>query len=271
MESTTMKKLALLAALSLSINSYAHDNNNECSYKLLAGVTVSPNTVEVFDNEQTFYKISSVGDITINGHIIDLSDTQRQQAQVYANLLRQAVPQNIELANEAIALASSASSVVLAEVFGDDSVIGGAVDEAIKAAEYRISQHFIVEGDEYTISPNSIKAIEEAFDREFSQQLEQSIEQSIENGDFFDSLGNVFSFVGSALLFGDGDFEQRIEAAMEKKAEKMAAKIEGSAMQLEGLASQVCSNMTKLDGLESQLKESIKVLPKIDLIDQEQI
>ncbi len=265
-----MKKLALLAALSLSINSYAHDNNNECNYKLLAGVAVNLNTVEVFDNEQTFYQISSLGDITINGHVINLSDAQRQQAQTYADLLRQVVPQNIDLANEAITLAASASNTALTEIFGEDSAINNAVAQAIKAAEYRISQHFVIDGDQYTISPNSIKVIEEAFEHEFSQQLEQSIEQSIENGDFFDSLGNIFSFVGRALLSGEGDFEQRIEAAMEKKADILADKIEASATQLESLAGQVCSKMAQLDDLESQLKESIKVLPKIDLIDQEQ-
>lgn len=254
-------------AMSISGSALAHSNtsnNNECHLDLQNGVTISPNFVKVFDDNSTLFSIQENGDMTVNGKAVALTAEQQQLSADYAQGLRQAVPDAVDVALEAMEMATAGVNTAFTALFGDNSEIEHKVSGIIDKARDKINENMNRDGDLYTISPNSFSNLENAFDNE----LEEEIEQVAMN-----SMGSIFSLLGDAMSSGSGNFEQRMEAfgeKMEKMGEDLETTLEAQGDKLEAKAEALCHQLKDIDKLESQLQQQVPQFSKYELLDMDE-
>ena len=266
-----MKKMTFIPAalfvstFAMSSGALAHDNNhNECNLNLDNGVTVTPDFLKVFDGDKELYVIERDGSMTVDGKVVSLSADDQKVSAAYANGIRKAVPEAVEIATNAMEMATKGVNTALTALFGDNSEIEHQVNRVIERAQEVIDENINHANGEYTIAPHSFDNLEQAFDEEFEREIEKVA---------MNSMGNVFTLLGQAMNEGEGTFEQRMEAfgeRMEKMGEDLEATMEAQAEQMEAQAEQLCMELKDIDELESQLQRNVPEFAKYELLDMEE-
>lgn len=258
---TTIAMTGTASAHNKNYNFNHHDS--DCNVNLHNGVTVTPNFVKVFDDNKTLYRINKDGAMTVDGKSVDLTSAQQNLSAEYAQGIRDSIPQAIEVAVNAMEVASTGVHAALGAVFGENSDIEYQVTQVIDQAKEKINDNISQSGDEFTIGPDSFNNIEDAFDEEFEQQIEKVA---------MNSMGSIFSLIGEAMTSGDGNFEQRMEAfgeKMEKMGENLEASMEAQGELLEAQAEQLCKQLKDIDELESELQQQVPQFADMELIDMQ--
>jgi flavodoxin len=276
MKTTKIIPAALLmtsvAMTGISTSAFAHDKNyshggnfnNDCSIDLHNGVTVTPEFVKVFDRNDTLFLINKDGSMTIDGKSVTLSNSEQQISAQYANGIRKAVPQAVDIAVEAMDMATTGVTTAFSALFGENSEIEYKVTQVIERAREQIEENINHDGNKYTIAPNSFDNLENAFDEDFEKEIEKVA---------MSSMGSIFSLLGEAMTNGNGDFEQRMEAfgdKMEKMGESLEQSLEAQGEKLEEQAEALCMQLKEVDKLETQLQEAVPQFAKYELLDMEE-
>ncbi len=271
----------LMTTVALSGSALAHDNesnyaydsnknfsasmsNNDCSIDLHNGVTVTPKFVKVFDRHDTLFQIEKNGAMSVDGKSVDLTASQQKIAADYANGLRDVVPQAVDIAVNAMEIATVGVNTAFTALFGENSDIEYKVNQIIEKTKDEINENINHSGDEYTIGPNSFDNLEDAFDEDFEKEIEKVA---------MSSMGSIFSLLGDAMSSGEGDFEQRMEAfgeKMEKMGEKLETTMEAHGEKLEEQAEALCMQLKEVDELETQLQQQVPQFAKYELLDMEE-
>ena len=252
--------ISTLCALTVSTNAAAHVSS-ECSIDLQNGVTISDNFVKVFNKDKTLYQIERNGSLTINGQPVELTTEQQNISADYAHGLRQVVPDAVNIALEAVDVAATGVSTAFTALFGENSDIEHKVMGLVDRTRDKINENLHVDGNDYTISPNSFENLENAFDQEFEEEIESLA---------LNSMGSIFSLMGEAMQNGDGNFEQRMQQfaqKMEKLGDDIEATVEAQAERLETKAEHLCQQLKSIDELETQLQNQVPQFAKHELLD----
>lgn len=268
-----------MATVALSSSAFAHDNetkydshknysasmsNDECSIDLHNGVTVTPKFVKVFDSNDTLFRIEKNGAMSVDGKSVKLTSTQQKISADYANGLRDVVPQAVDIAVNAMEIATVGVNTAFTALFGENSDIEYKVNQIIEKTKDEINANINHSGDEYTIAPNSFDNLENAFDEDFEKEIEKVA---------MSSMGSIFSLLGEAMSNGNGDFEQRMEAfgeKMEKMGEDLETTMEAQGEKLEEQAEALCMQLKEVDELETQLQQQVPQFAKYELLDMEE-
>lgn len=247
-------------------SNYSFDNsfNSECSINLQNGVTVTPEFVKVFDErKKTVYRIEKNGEMSVEGESLDLDSSQQQAAADYANGIRQAVPKVVNIAGDAMELASKAVTEAMGGLFGQNSDVQVRVEDLMTQAKERISEKLSQSGDEFTISKNGMDEWDDVIDKE----LEQEIEKVVMN-----SMGSIFTLIGQAMSEGDGTFEERMEAfgeKMESWGEDLERSLEAQASKIEEQAEALCQQLKTIDKMETELQQQVPEFANFELLEVE--
>lgn len=266
----------LMTTVAMSGSALAHDNkdnynynakfshHNECSLDLHNGVTVTPKFVKVFDKHDTLFRIEKDGSMSVDGKSVSLTAEQQQISADYAEGIRDAVPQAVEVAVEAMEMATVGVNTAFTALFGENSDIEYKVSQIIERAKDEINENINHSGDEYTIAPNSFDNLENAFDEDFEKEIEKVA---------MNSMGSIFSLLGEAMSEGSGDFEQRMEAfgeKMEKMGDNLEQTMEAQGEKLEEQAEALCMQLKEVDKLETQLQQQVPQFANYELLDMEE-
>ncbi|MFT4925810.1 MAG: hypothetical protein ACI8WB_001905 [Phenylobacterium sp.] len=269
-----MTSIALSLTLTLSTSAFAHDDNhhhwdhhksshNECNLDLQNGVTISPEFVKVFDANKTLFQIQQDGQLTVDGKAVTLTAEQQQISAEYGEGLRKAVPDAVNVALDAMDMASEGVSTALSTLFGENSDIEYKVNGIIDKARGTINDNIERNGELYTIAPDSFKNLEEAFENDIEAEIEKVA---------MNSMGSIFSLLGDAMSSGSGNFEQRMEAfgeKMEAMGETMEQTFEAQGDKLEAKAEALCYQLKEIDKLETQLQQSVPQFANLELLDMD--
>lgn len=263
----------LMTTVALSGNSMAHDSKanykfdnslqEDCSINLHNGVTVTPEFVKVFDGNKTLYSINKNGTMTVRGETIDLTKSQQQIAADYANGIRAAVPKAVNVATEAVELASKGVTEAMGVLFGENSDIQYKVENVMAKAKAKIDDKLSKSGDEFTISPDGLDNMDDIIDKELEKEIEKVV---------MSSMGSIFTLIGQAMNEGDGDFEQRMEAfgeKMEAWGEDLEKTLEAQAHNIEEQAEALCVQLKEVDKLETELQQQVPEFAKYELLEVE--
>jgi hypothetical protein len=259
---------ALVIGLSLPTipSAYAHDQSgfmsfsgDSCDLQIDRDVTVTPTYLRVFEDNKTLYKISKDGELWVRGKPVEMTEEQRRLGSQYVESMHTLVPELTTLVSETLSITGDSLNLAFTSAFGEESKIGEKLQESLHLAKVQFDEAVAASGDEYTISREGMAGFEEAFGEDFEESIESVVSES---------LGSVFMTLGKAMVSGDGNFEQRMEAfgeRMERMGEKLELDMEDMAHNLEARGESLCEGFAKVDELENQLQAGIPALASIGL------
>lgn len=256
-----MKSLLATAVLLTTTTTFAHDthfSSDSCEIELNAGVRINKNYIEFTKNDKPLYKIINNETLIVNGEEVELNDYQQSLVLEYSSSIRSVLPEAKELAFDAIEIAVEGVNLAFNELLGENNNVGEDLTAHLYGIRDEVEKRFNSEKDFY-IDENGDFG-DDFFNNELEQRIEAAVEDTIQN-----SLGSLLIAVGQEMLFAGGDMDA-FEARMENFGEQIERDIEHRADKLEKRGEALCHTVYKIDGIETQLSQSIKVLSGFNVI-----
>jgi len=232
----------------------------QCSLQLEQDLKISPALVELADHGQSLWKIDRDGNLWLEGQSQRLTTEQRQLLQQYQAGLRDGAEQTAVLVADAMKLAMHAVSEVMTELTGNDISDYDELQSAFDKVELSSSQLIVRDGSNVEIRGSQLDQLDDAFGPEFEQAMESAIK---------DSMGSILVQLGTAMMFGDGDFEQRMEAfgeRMDRMGDRIEQSVNVQASVLEQQGDELCGRLSTLTLVEQQLQQSLPVFKTYQLL-----
>ena len=249
---------ALLSTSAMAHNSQSHHNiDASCNVSLEHSVKVTPQFIQVLDGEKTLYRITDDAQLFIEGDKVGLNDQQQALVKQYHALMQELAPQVAELVTQGLALANEAVTTLFGEMFGDDAQMQQKLQRISDKFEQRFGPLMNNDDGEYFLSKEHVDAAGD----DLGQELEQEIKGLVK-----ESAGQMLMFIGKMMMSGEGDLN-----SFEQKMEKFGRDMEIRGKALEREANQMCSQMERLELIETQLQQSIPEFSGYDLVKVEKI
>jgi hypothetical protein len=255
-----MKKLALVAALSVSSAAFAHSpsddqhisfNSDECSVDFKNDVRITPDELLITQaKNQSKLRITDAGVMYIDGKQIQLTEDQQQAVVNYADELRAQLPQVANIAIEGIKVAGVALNEVAAAFELKEL---GSLSTLLEEVQTEVSTTFYQQGA-FVMGEKTFND----FGNHFEEQFEQRVEAAVE-GAMMESIGSILMAVGSQMISSGGDME-KFEQRMHKMGEQIESKVEAQAHQIEQQANALCDQFALIAKTESQLETQIPAM-----------
>lgn len=262
---TLLKSTIALTAI-LATSAMAHDNHHDshknysdqsCNVNLEHSVKVTPQYIQVLNDQQSLYRITSDSELFIDGKEISLTPRQQELVEQYHALIQELAPQVAELVTQGLALANEAITTLFSEIFGDDQKMQQKLQIISDKFEQRLAPLINQQEGEYYLSKEHVDAAGD----DLGEELEQEVKQLMK-----DSAGQMLMFIGKMMMMEDGDlngFEQRME--------QFGRDMELKGQNIEQQANQMCAQLEQLESLETELQQSIPQLADYDLVKIEKI
>ena len=249
---------ALLSTSAMAHNSHSHHNiDASCKVSLEHSVKVTPQFIQVLDGEKTLYRITDDAQLFIEGDKVGLNDQQQALVKQYHALMQELAPQVAELVTQGLALANEAVTTLFGEMFGDDAQMQQKLQRISDKFEQRFGPLMNNDDGEYFLSKEHV----DAAGNDLGQELEKEIKGLVK-----ESAGQMLMFIGKMMMSGEGDLN-----SFEQKMEKFGRDMEIRGKDLEQQANQMCSQMERLELIETQLQKSIPQFSGYDLVKVEKI
>lgn len=256
-----MKRSLLASAVVLgtfSLNAMAHQNT-QCNIEFENDLVINSSSVMLQDNGATLWQIDKDGQLTLNNKAVEVNNETRLLLRDYQAGIRSQTTDTIALVEDALIMASEALSTVVSELTGKTLDEYPAMQKALAKISDAANQVVVQDGDNTYLYGSRLDNIDQAFGPEFEQAIEEAVSQS---------MGSIMMLVGQAMTSGEGSFEQRMEAfgqKMEKFGENLEAKMDIKAAALEQRGEAICSQVSKLDTLETRIQQQIPAMQQYDL------
>lgn len=225
-----------------------------CEVSIQHDITVSEDFVRVFDGEQTLYRIQTNGEFWVGDEFVELSEGQQAVGREYVLALNKAVPEVTALVSEALNMAGESVGAALEAAFGADNSLSTTVQTSLSQASEHFNSVVSRHGNEYTLSHSSVDHLDDVFGQEFETKIASAVKESV---------GSILMVLGKAIVSGDGDFEDRMEA-FNQRMESMGLQIEqnmaavGKSMEVKG--EQLCRDFDRIRQLELTLRTGVPSL-----------
>lgn len=256
-----MKTLIATAVLLSTTTVFAHDtsfSSDSCDIDLNAGLRINKELIEFTKNKKPLYTIINNETLIVNDKEIKLNDYQQSLVFEYSTNIRAVLPDVKEIAVDAIELAVEGVNLAFNELLGEDNDVGEELTGHLYSIRNEVDQRFDNDKEFYIDENGQLE--DDFFGEDFEQRIETVVEETIQN-----SLGSLLIALGQEMLFAGGDMEA-FEARMENFGEQIEQDIEYRAEKLEKRAEDLCHSVYKIDGIETQLSQSIDELSDFDVI-----
>jgi len=251
---------ALLAVVTLPVLA----DNTQCSLQFKDDLVIAPTAVQMQRGNQTLWKINNSGQLWLENRQIS-TDAQTQQALVqYQAGLRQQSRATVVLVADALQLANDSASEVISGLGVNSQPLQASVNQAIAGLKTQIDQLVVAKGDEIHLYGSQISQPDGKLEREIELAVQQSMAQL---------SGAVMMSMGSAMMQGNGNFEQRMAEFGKKMAnfgQQIEQQMQAKGKGLEQRGQAICQQLRQLDGLEQQIQQAVPAMQPYDLIDTSQ-
>ncbi len=263
MKMSLIASVVVCSTLSLSTLVYSNSamahSNHSCNIEFDKDLVISSRSVQLQDSGKTLWQISDEGQLTLHGKTVKVNNETRKLLRDYQAGIRHQTVETVALVEDALLMASEALTTVLNELTGKSLDDYPAMQQALAKINDAANQVVVQDGDNTYLYGSRLENIDQAFGPEFEQAIEEAVTQS---------MGSIMMLVGKAMTSGEGNFEQRMEAfgeKMEKFGENLEAKMDIKAAALEQRGDAICSQVTQLDALETQIQQQIPAMQQYDL------
>ncbi|MGB2427072.1 MAG: DUF2884 family protein [Alteromonas sp.] len=209
------------------------------------------------DREITF---NPDGDVTINGTYLDLDYEQQTHAQNYYTHITDSMPMTVNIAVDALEIASTAVTEAFGELLGYDDELTQEFGVFFDELSVNINDHFYAEDGSFHIESSRFDNdnwIDNQWEEEFDQKVEDLISKS---------MGRLLIAIGTEMLFSDGGDGNAFEARMESLGASIEQRVESQAADLEVRADELCLTLSKADIAEEALRSDISLLHDLNII-----
>ncbi|MDG1751588.1 MAG: DUF2884 family protein [Thalassotalea sp.] len=256
-----MKTLLATAILLSTTTVFAHDtsfSSDSCDIDLNAGLRINKDLIEFTKNNKPLYKIMNNEILIVDGKEIKLNDYQQSLVFEYSTNIRAVLPEVKEIAVDAIEIAVEGVNLAFNELLGEGNDVGQELTTHLHSIRNEVDQRFDSEKEFYIDENGELE--DDFFGEDFEQRIETVVEETIQN-----SLGSLLIAVGQEMLFAGGDMDA-FETRMESFGERIERDIEVRAEKLEKRGESLCHAVYKIDGIETQLSQSISELSGFNVI-----
>ncbi|MBE0364718.1 hypothetical protein PULV_a2472 [Pseudoalteromonas ulvae UL12] len=257
-----MKSIILLSSALMVGPAMAHSNvdgltvsSESCNIDIQQTLKISPNILEIENNDHQVMQIDQQGRLFINQQEVDVTSAQQTMLMQYADGLRANMPQVAEIALEGVKIAGIALDEV-GTAFGLHNT--DSMTRLMDEVSVKINESFYQDGS-FVIDQSNFTNIENHFDEQFDQEIERAMEEAVMN-----SIGSLLVSLGSELLGAGGNMEE-FENRMTRMGEQIELKVEAQAHQLEARADALCGSIEQLAQTEKTLQQSLPILKGYDL------
>ena len=253
--------IAMGFALTSISNAVIAGEDNSCNINFDKDITMSNELVSVNEAGTELWRINTQGQLWIKDHAVNTDASTQQLLFDYQAGIRSQTLETVELVEDALMLAADAVSSVFAELTGNTINSNPALQTALEKVKTSTANIVVRSGETINIYGSRFSHIDDAFGKEF----EQAIEEAVTN-----SMGSIFMMVGKAMVSGEGNFEQRMEAfgeRMERFGEDLEARLDIKSNLLEQRGNSICANLQQLDAIETQVQRAIPQMQQYDVID----
>jgi len=249
---TQFSSLALAATL-VMVASQTHAHNlsfdNHCDLSLNNELTITPQHILISQDDKTLIDIYKDEQIFLRGEQLDLSPEQQKLVTQYAQTLRNAVPDVVEIATEAVDVAFEGVNAGLGSMINMEEN-----RQHFDQIKQRIAEKYDGNNGHYRFSDGNFSTdidgtgIDEAVDELVEDMLPKII-------------GSVLAQVGTSMAQGDMDFsqfdnlDQRIDLAIDERAHALEKK-----------ADAFCRKLKAADEIEETLLASDLKFAELDLL-----
>jgi len=258
-----MKNLLIASGFmltSLSTAVMAHDEHS-CNVNFDKDLSINSELVSMKDAGTELWRINSSGQLWLDGKAVTTDSNTQALLRDYQAGIRTQTLETVALVEDALVLAADAVNSVLTELTGDSLQQHPALQTALDKIKTSTESIVVRSGDTIDIYGSRFDNIDNAFGPEFEQAIEEAVTSS---------MGSIFTIIGKAMISGEGNFEQRMEAfgeRMERFGEDLEARMDIKSSALEQRGDAMCANLQQLDVLESQIQQAIPQMQQHDLIE----
>lgn len=248
---TLIASVLLLAAGSAA----AH---NSCNLELDAGLRITDDSIEFFDEDKQTYKIVEDQYLVVNGKPLTLNQSQQEAVEHYAASIRAAVPEVRGMALEGIDLAIEAITITFDSLLGDKNQVSAQLMTELNNVKSDVNRYF-TSGNPISFNRGN-KDTPDFLGKYFETRVERIVETSVQN-----SIGSIMIAIGKEVLASGGNMEA-FEARMNKFGEQMDTQMNAKAAGMEARGERLCSTMRAVDAHEEQLKHTVPAVAPFNII-----
>lgn len=248
---TLIASVLLLAAGSAS----AH---NSCNLELDAGVRITDDSIEFYDEDQQTYKIVEDQLLVVKGQVLKLNQMQQDIVTSYAASVRAAVPEVRSMALDGIDLAIEAITITFDGLLGEKNQVSAQLMTELNNVKSDVNRYF-TSGNPISFNRGN-EDTPDFLGKYFETRVERIVETSVQN-----SIGSIMIAMGKEVLASGGDMEA-FEARMNKFGEQMEVQMNAKAVRMEARGEKLCSSMRVVDAHEEKLKHAVPAVEPFNII-----
>lgn len=230
-------------------------DGERCQVELNYDMKVSPTQMVVSENSGELYRFEG-GTLFIGDQKIQLNQQQQQQFEQFQQQLHQGSAMLSQLVQQALALAVE----IVDEVLRHFDIKSDSTEMMFADLRQQIEAAIGQQGDTFTFATEMIEQTE----NEMGQLLENNLETVIS-----ESMGQMMVAIGQAMISGEGDFTERMEAfaqSVNELEQQIETRVEQGSAQIEQQGEQLCQYWLELDQTEKQLHQQIPQLKPYQLV-----
>ncbi|GAP74178.1 hypothetical protein W04_0690 [Pseudoalteromonas sp. SW0106-04] len=228
-----------------------------CDVELTHGLIITDDIIRIVDNNQTRVQINQDQQLVVRGQWIELNEQETAVLHQYSMMIRDTVPELVDLATDGVNIGLSAIEDVVTGLSDKEPEI---LKTQLQYVERALRDKFKRGDDFFFIAPQSLSKLDDFFAQEVSKKIHTAIQGS---------LGAILVSLGDAFQSREGNIEERIND-MGQRMEIITAEIDKSlqkkAQQLEQKSVEYCRCLNALDKTESKLQQIVPELADFDLV-----
>lgn len=253
----------VITLIFISLLCITNASASQCNIKFNYGVVIDPIHIRVLKSDKTYVQINSDNQLFVEGREIVLTPENVALVSQFSSGIRQQVPQMVAIAIEGVDVGLNAVSKVIASVTGENSAAHQKLQERFDELQWRLRKRFNQSEDNYYIAPQDFDDFDEIFAGQFEQEIDSIMSESI---------GSILAAVGEAVTSNEeNNNESRVSTFGNKITnfgDELNLEIHSKVNSLENKADSFCQSLNALDGIESQLNQTIPALEHFDLINE---
>ncbi len=228
-----------------------------CNLQIDAGLRVSPDVLEFYDQDKAVYQIKDGRYLVVDGKSLSLDAAQQAMVAQYDRQVRTLVPEVRDMALDGIDLAILGVTAAFDELLGERNKVSMQLRDELNHLKGDVRRYFDHEiislGREQDDAP-------ELFGKYFETRMERIVETSVQ-----DSIGQIMFAMGKEIIASGGDMEA-FGARMDRFGKTLETQMQAQSTRLEARGVSLCHAATAVNATEDRLRSAVPNIRALDLI-----